>query len=161
MISFAGGLPAPELFDASGLRAAFTAALADEAYGRTLQYSTTEGDPALRAAVARRMTARGLATEADDILITSGSQQALTLIAAVLLEPGDQIAIDFAREHLPRTRGQRPGERAATGTDFQEHLVSRRRGRADDFVNPGRLEEVLPKSLAGSIHPPVSASPCQ
>ena len=94
VISFAGGLPAPELFDAPGLRAAFAAALADEAYGRTLQYSTTEGDPALRAAIARRMTARGLATEADDILVTSGSQQALTLIAAVLLEPGDAVLVE-------------------------------------------------------------------
>src|SRR5258708_31280969 len=74
VMSFAGGLPAPERFDAPGLRAAFAAALADDSYGRTLQYSTTEGDPALRAAIARRMTARGLATEADEILVTSGSQ---------------------------------------------------------------------------------------
>jgi 2-aminoadipate transaminase len=94
VISFAGGLPAPELFDAPGLRRAFAAALDDEAYGRTLQYSTTEGDPALRAAIARRMTARGLATEADEILVTSGSQQALTLIAAVLLEPGDAVLVE-------------------------------------------------------------------
>src|SRR4051812_22100132 len=89
MISFAGGLPAPELFDGPGLSAAFAAALADA--GRTLQYSTTEGDPELRAAIADRLTARGLATAADDILVTSGSQQALTLAATVLLEPGDVV----------------------------------------------------------------------
>jgi 2-aminoadipate transaminase len=89
MISFAGGLPAPELFDAAGMRAAFAAALEDA--GRSLQYSTTEGDPALRAAVAARLTARGLPTGADELLITSGSQQALTLIATVLLEPGDVV----------------------------------------------------------------------
>src|SRR5215207_9832891 len=53
MISFAGGLPAPELFDATGLAAAFAEALAGAAAGRSLQYSTTEGDPALRAAVSR------------------------------------------------------------------------------------------------------------
>src|SRR5919107_4075017 len=64
VISFAGGLPAPELFDAPGLREAFAAALADEVAGRSLQYSTTEGDPALRAAVAARLTARGLPTTA-------------------------------------------------------------------------------------------------
>ena len=64
VISFAGGLPAPELFDAPALRAAFAAALADDVAGRSLQYSTTEGDPALRARVAARLTARGLPTRA-------------------------------------------------------------------------------------------------
>ncbi|MCZ4492297.1 MAG: PLP-dependent aminotransferase family protein [Conexibacter sp.] len=94
VISFAGGLPAPELFDAPGLRAAFTAALADDCFGRTLQYSTTEGDPALRTAIAQRLGVRGLPTEADDLLVTSGSQQALTLIAAVLIEPGDTVLVE-------------------------------------------------------------------
>jgi DNA-binding transcriptional MocR family regulator len=94
IISFAGGLPAPELFDAAGLRAAFAAALADDCFGRTLQYSTTEGDPALRAAIARRLGVRGLPTDPDDLLVTSGSQQALTLIAAVLLEPGDTVLVE-------------------------------------------------------------------
>ncbi|HMJ37036.1 MAG TPA: PLP-dependent aminotransferase family protein [Baekduia sp.] len=94
VISFAGGLPAPELFDAPGLRTAFAAALADDRFGRTLQYSTTEGDPALRAAIAQRLGSRGLPTGADDVLVTSGSQQALTLIAAVLIEPGDTVLVE-------------------------------------------------------------------
>lgn len=94
VISFAGGLAAPELFDGQGTRAAFTAALHESAVGRTLQYSTTEGDPALRAAVAARLTVRGLPTHADELLITSGSQQALTLIATVLLEPGDTVLVE-------------------------------------------------------------------
>ena len=94
VISFAGGLPAPELFDAAGLRGAFAAALADETAGRSLQYSTTEGNPELRAAIAARLTARGLPTEADQLLVTSGSQQALTLAAAVLIEPGDRVLVE-------------------------------------------------------------------
>lgn len=94
MISFAGGLPAPELFDAAGLRAAFDAVLSDGVAGRSLQYSTTEGDPRLRAAVAQRLSARGLDTDADDLLVTSGSQQALTLAASVLLEPGDRVLVE-------------------------------------------------------------------
>ena len=94
VISFAGGLPAPELFDADGLQAAFAAVLAGEAAGRSLQYSTTEGDPALRAAIAARLTARGLATTPDEVLVTSGSQQALTLTATVLVEPGDRILVE-------------------------------------------------------------------
>jgi 2-aminoadipate transaminase len=94
VVSFAGGLPAPELFDLAGLRDAFAAVLADDSAGRALQYSTTEGDPALRSAIAERLTASGLATEAKDLLITSGSQQALTLVAAVLLEPGDRVLVE-------------------------------------------------------------------
>src|SRR3954471_1332541 len=64
VISFAGGLPAPELFDTAGLGEAFAGALADG--GRTLQYSTTEGDPDLRAAIAARLSARGVPTEPDE-----------------------------------------------------------------------------------------------
>ena len=94
VISLAGGLPAPELFDAAGLRAAYAAVLADDRAGASLQYSTTEGDPALRAAVAARLTGRGLPTEPDDLLVTSGSQQALTLVAAALLEPGDAVLVE-------------------------------------------------------------------
>jgi 2-aminoadipate transaminase len=94
MISFAGGLPAPELFDVAGLRAAFDDVLSDGVAGRSLQYSTTEGDPHLRAAVAQRLSARGLETDADDLLVTSGSQQALTLAASVLLEPGDRVLVE-------------------------------------------------------------------
>ncbi len=94
VISFAGGLPAPELFDAPGLREAFAAALAGEGAGRTLQYSTTEGDPDLREAIAARLTERGLPTGADDVLVTSGSQQALTLAATALIEPGDRVLVE-------------------------------------------------------------------
>ncbi|MEW1753336.1 PLP-dependent aminotransferase family protein [Streptomyces angustmyceticus] len=93
VISFAGGLPAPELFDAAGIAAAFQHVLAEEPM-RALQYSTTEGDPALRAAVAARATARGLPTEADDLLVTTGSQQGLTLLATALLEPGDVVLVE-------------------------------------------------------------------
>src|SRR5438876_9735253 len=84
VISFAGGLPAPELFDAQGMADAFRHVLAEQPQ-RALQYSTTEGDPALRAAVAARTTARGLPTGADDLLVTTGSQQGLSLLATALL----------------------------------------------------------------------------
>ncbi|AUG79029.1 Aspartate aminotransferase (AspB-4) [Kitasatospora sp. MMS16-BH015] len=93
VINFAGGLPAPELFDAEGLRAAYDRVLAEDPQ-RVLQYSTTEGDLDLRTAVAARLTARGLATGPDDLLITSGSQQALTLLAVALLEPGDVVLVE-------------------------------------------------------------------
>ncbi|MFD9307378.1 PLP-dependent aminotransferase family protein [Streptomyces sp. NPDC060048] len=93
MISFAGGLPAPELFDGEGLRAAYDGVLARSAR-RALQYSTTEGAPELRAAVARRLDGRGLATTGDDLLITTGSQQGLGLITTALIEPGDAVLVE-------------------------------------------------------------------
>jgi 2-aminoadipate transaminase len=94
VVSFAGGLPAPELFDREGLRAAFAAVLGEESGARALQYSTTEGDPVLRRLIAERLSGRGLQTGGEDLLITSGSQQALALVAAVLLEPGDRVLVE-------------------------------------------------------------------
>jgi 2-aminoadipate transaminase len=94
VISFAGGLPACDLFDRAGLQAAFTAVLAEDCGARALQYSTTEGDPLLRRLIAQRLTERGLETVAEDLLITSGSQQALTLVAGVLLHAGDRVLVE-------------------------------------------------------------------
>ncbi|MGH2944359.1 MAG: PLP-dependent aminotransferase family protein, partial [Solirubrobacteraceae bacterium] len=59
-----------------------------------LQYSSTEGDPGLRALLAERFRGRGLAADASEILVTTGSQQALGLIAAVLLDPGDAVLVE-------------------------------------------------------------------
>ena len=93
VINFAGGLPAPELFDAEGIADAFRAVL-EEMPERALQYSTTEGEPVLRAALAERMSVRGLATGGDDVLVTTGSQQALSLLATALIEPGDTVLVE-------------------------------------------------------------------
>ncbi|WP_380174318.1 PLP-dependent aminotransferase family protein [Kineococcus sp. DHX-1] len=94
VISFAGGLPAPELFDVDGLRAAYDRALSGPAARRNLQYAATEGDPRLRSLVADRLTRRGLPTDPDDLLVTTGSQQALTLLTTALLSPGDVVAVE-------------------------------------------------------------------
>ncbi|MFJ8674290.1 PLP-dependent aminotransferase family protein [Streptomyces sp. NPDC093589] len=93
VISFAGGLPAPALFDAAGIADAFAQVLSADPH-RALQYSTSEGDPALRAAVAARAGGRGLATDADDLIVTTGSQQGLSLLAGTLLEPGDVVLVE-------------------------------------------------------------------
>jgi 2-aminoadipate transaminase len=94
VISFAGGLPAPELFDLDGLRQAFDRVLTSPDARRALQYAPTEGDRRLRELVAARMTARGLPTDAADLLVTTGSQQALTLVATALLDPGVVVAVE-------------------------------------------------------------------
>ncbi|MEU0006677.1 PLP-dependent aminotransferase family protein [Streptomyces sp. NPDC006314] len=93
VINFAGGLPAPELFDRDGIAAAFQEVLA-QSPAQALQYSTTEGEPALRAGLASRITAEGLPTGPDDLLVTTGSQQALSLLATALLEPGDTVLVE-------------------------------------------------------------------
>ncbi|SFR20048.1 2-aminoadipate transaminase [Lentzea waywayandensis] len=89
VISFAGGLPAPELFDLDGVRAAYDLALRDRS---VLQYAPTEGNPDLRALVSARLTDSGLPT--SDVLITTGSQQALTLVATALLGPDAVVAVE-------------------------------------------------------------------
>ncbi|MDG4858972.1 PLP-dependent aminotransferase family protein [Streptomyces sp. T-3] len=93
VINFAGGLPAPELFDAEGIAAAYAAVLA-ESPAQALQYATTEGEPTLRAALAERNTVRGLPTDPDDLIVTTGSQQALSLLATALVEPGDTVLVE-------------------------------------------------------------------
>ena len=86
MISFAGGLPAPETFDVTGLREAIEGLPLDAGL---LQYSASEGHPGLRSRLARHYTNSGLPTTDSDILVTNGSQQALMLLATALVTPGD------------------------------------------------------------------------
>ncbi len=90
IISFAGGLPGPELFPVEELREAAETVL--EQKGRkALQYSTTDGYPPLREMIVRHMARYGIVVDIDNVLITSGSQQALDLIGKVLINPGDKI----------------------------------------------------------------------
>lgn len=94
IISFAGGLPNPELIDVDGIAKAAAEVLKED--GRTaLQYSTTEGYLPLRQYIAARYKKRlGLEVSADEILITNGSQQCLDLIGKVFISPGDRVAIE-------------------------------------------------------------------
>ncbi len=94
IISFAGGLPSPDLIDVEGIRIASANVLEQD--GRSaLQYSTTEGYRPLRQFIADRYKKRlGLAISPDEILITNGSQQCLDLIGKVLIGAGDHIAIE-------------------------------------------------------------------
>jgi 2-aminoadipate transaminase len=91
IISFAGGLPAPELFPIEKIKEASNLVL--EKDGRAaLQYSTTEGYMPLRRIIAeQRMKAVGVNAKATDILITSGSQQGLDFSGKIFLNPGDVV----------------------------------------------------------------------
>lgn len=94
IISFAGGLPAPELFPVEEVEVASKTVL--EENGRVaLQYSTTEGFPRLREQIAQRMGEKNnIHTDADHILVTSGSQQGLDFAARVFLNKGDVVLLE-------------------------------------------------------------------
>jgi 2-aminoadipate transaminase len=85
--SFAGGLPAPELFPVRAIADAHDRVLSKSG-AAALQYSTSEGFGPLRDWVAHRFGERGAPTSADEVLITNGSQQGIDLVARVLLDPG-------------------------------------------------------------------------
>lgn len=91
VISFAGGLPAPELFPIEEIREVNNYVL-DHCGGQALQYSTTEGWQPLRKWIAERMnTQLGTSFCEDNIMITHGSQQALDLSGKVFLDEGDVV----------------------------------------------------------------------
>lgn len=130
VISFAGGLPAPELFDVEGWSEAFAKAADDR---RNLQYGPTEGDPLLRALIADRMTRRGVPTTEADLLITTGSQQALTLVTTALVEPGDVVAVEEPTYLAALQCFQLAGARLVPVASDEQGMV------------PAALEEVLRK----------------
>jgi 2-aminoadipate transaminase len=89
-----GGLPNPDLFATEELANVAAAVVAEEGKA-ALQYTTTEGLPALRKFIADRYRKRlGITVSTDNILITNGSQQGLDLIGKVFLDQGDVVAIE-------------------------------------------------------------------
>ena len=93
VISFAGGLPSSATFPVEQMQASFDRVLAQK--GReALQYSTTEGYAPLREWVAKRVGTPEAPVSADDVLIVSGSQQGLDLLAKALIDPGDTVLVE-------------------------------------------------------------------
>ena len=93
VISFAGGLPAPESFPVAQMKAAFDHVLNNDPQS-ALQYSTTDGYAPLREWVANRMSTNGATITPDQVIIVSGSQQALDLIAKVFIDPDDKVLVE-------------------------------------------------------------------
>jgi DNA-binding transcriptional MocR family regulator len=90
IVSFAGGIPDPALFPAQEAQAAYVAVLGDPAGANcALQYSLSEGYAPLRQWIVRHMGRLGVACAEDNVVITSGSQQALEFVGRLLLSPGD------------------------------------------------------------------------
>jgi DNA-binding transcriptional MocR family regulator len=94
IISFAGGIPDPALFPCEALAAAHQRILGDPARARlALQYSPSEGYPPLREWIASYMGSLGVACAADNVLITSGSQQGLDFLGKLFIAPGDTVLV--------------------------------------------------------------------
>ena len=92
-ISFAGGLPAPEVFPVQEVAEASRRVLRDSG-AQALQYGATEGYRSLRELVAERISRVGVPATADNVLITTGSQQALDLLGKTLVDSGDRVLVE-------------------------------------------------------------------
>ncbi|RYX92604.1 MAG: PLP-dependent aminotransferase family protein, partial [Comamonadaceae bacterium] len=94
IISFAGGFPDSAMFDVEGIKEAANKALTEEP-GGALQYGATEGYGPLREQLAAFMGTKGVAgLKPDDLIVTTGSQQALDLLGKTMISPGDKVIVE-------------------------------------------------------------------
>ena len=93
IISFAGGFPDSAMFDVQGIAEASATVLANEP-GAALQYGATEGYNPLREQLAAFMGSKGATVAPDGLIVTTGSQQALDLIAKTMIDPGDKVIVE-------------------------------------------------------------------
>jgi len=93
VISFAGGMPAPELFPLKEIEQACVKVLRKHG-SSALQYSISEGYVPLREFIVQKMARYNIMATVDNVLITTGSQQGLDLVARVLVDPGDVIIVE-------------------------------------------------------------------
>ncbi|HEC09933.1 MAG TPA: PLP-dependent aminotransferase family protein, partial [Acidimicrobiales bacterium] len=132
VISLAGGIPAAELFPLERLSGSLTAAFEAEG-AAAAQYGLTEGVTALRELVAVRAADHGAPAGVDEVLITTGSQQALDLVGRVLIDPGDEVVVDDPG-YLGALQALRPARPRLVGVPVEadgmdtSHLESLLRG---------------------------------
>ncbi|MDQ3060990.1 MAG: PLP-dependent aminotransferase family protein [Pseudomonadota bacterium] len=93
IISFAGGFPDPAMFDVQGIQEAASKALAEEP-GAALQYGATEGYQPLREQLSAFMATKGATVATNELIVTTGSQQALDLLGKTMINPGDKIIVE-------------------------------------------------------------------
>ncbi len=93
LLSMAGGLPSPDSFPVEAVREATAKVLRDQAHA-ALQYAGSEGFGPLREWVAAEMASQGMHVDVSQVLITTGSQQALDLVGKVLIDAGSRVAVE-------------------------------------------------------------------
>jgi len=132
IISFAGGFPDSAMFDVDGIREASNAALAKDP-GAALQYGATEGFNPLREQLSQFMAQKGAQDVApDQLIVTTGSQQALDLLGKTLISPGDKVIVEgptfLATIQCFRLYGAElvsaPIDGDGVQTDKLEHLIA-------------------------------------
>ncbi len=163
VLSLAGGLPSPQSFPVHALAAASERLWRTQAH-QALQYASSEGLPGLRQWVAERLSHQGMAVQAQQVLITTGSQQGLDLLGKVLIDAGSPLLVEqptflgalqaFSAyqpqwvgwqtdEDGPRASGLKKGQRAAyLVPNFQNPTghglsLSRRHALADAAISQG------------------------
>ena len=93
IISFAGGFPDPAMFDIEGIQDASRKALTEEP-GAALQYGATEGYQPLREQLSAFMASKGATVSPQELIVTTGSQQALDLLGKTMISPGDKVIVE-------------------------------------------------------------------
>ncbi|PJI08432.1 MULTISPECIES: PLP-dependent aminotransferase family protein [Clostridium] len=148
IISFAGGLPAPELFPVKEIKKACMEVLENNGEA-ALQYSTTEGYVPLREAICKRMGNLQIQTSIDNILMISGSQQALDLMGKAFIDEGDTVicesptylaAINAFKTYMPKFKGVSMDEQGMIMEELEDVLKSTPNAKfiytIPDFQNP-------------------------
>ena len=126
IISFAGGLPSPQTFPIDAMREASERVLRDDGKA-ALQYAASEGYAPLREWVAQDLLKQGMHVSSDQVLITTGSQQGLDLVAKILIDAGSRILVETPT-YLGALQAFTPMEPVAVGVDSDDHGVD-----ADDL----------------------------
>src|SRR4051812_42214355 len=119
VISFAGGLPAPELFPLKEFSAAMKSAL-DTFGASALQYDVTEGFLPLKQLLCRWLSRRGVRCAPENLMLTNGSQQALDLLGKVLIDPNDTVLVEDPT-YLGAIQAFEPYEARYAAVPMDEH----------------------------------------
>ena len=121
IISFAGGLPSPLTFPIDAMREASERVLRDDGKA-ALQYAASEGYAPLREWVAQDLLKQGMKVSPDQVLITTGSQQGLDLVAKILIDAGSRILVETPT-YLGALQAFTPMEPVAVGVESDDHGV--------------------------------------
>jgi 2-aminoadipate transaminase len=140
IISFAGGLPSPLTFPIDAMREACERVLRDDGKA-ALQYAASEGYAPLREWVAHDLRKQGMNISPDQVLITTGSQQGLDLLAKILIDAGSRILVETPT-YLGALQAFTPMEPVAVGVDSDDHGVDAADLRAKVGTGAGKARFV-------------------